>query len=130
MTRPSEQEELLIANFIVKEKQDRYLGFLTKENTRRKFTKELYHFKHFNWSLFQEIPGDQNAADIILSKLNKKPTPNCYVISVDPEYDGKLLSVDEVITNIIGREGTILVFDDANIIYYEGEGPGNRYISL
>jgi hypothetical protein len=52
------------------------------------------------------------------------------VISVDLEYDGKFVSVDEAIEDVIGTEGTILVFGGADVIYYEGEAPSRRYISI
>ena len=40
------------------------------------------------------------------------------------------MSVDEAIENAIGIEGSILIFGDADVVYYEGEAPKNRYISI
>ena len=50
-------ERKLIEKFIVKEKKGRYLTFIKKEKTRKKFLNKLYHFKDLNWSLFEKIPG-------------------------------------------------------------------------
>jgi hypothetical protein len=49
---------------------------------------------------------------------------------VNSEYDGKIMTLDEAIKNVVGIEGTILIFGDAEIVYYEGEPPENKYISL
>jgi hypothetical protein len=53
-------EEIVIKKFIVQNKQERYLTFLAKEKTRKKFTNQLYHFDDFNWKLFRKIDGSEN----------------------------------------------------------------------
>ncbi|HVA98355.1 MAG TPA: hypothetical protein VNG53_05630 [Bacteroidia bacterium] len=127
----SKQEQLLVKKFVVKDKQDRYLAFLSKEKTRKKFTEALYHFNDFNWKLFREIPGSENEGQTISLKVKSaKNISTCSVISADPNLDGNVLSVDEAIKNAIGIEGTILIFGDADIVYYEGEAPKRRYISI
>ncbi len=124
-------ENLLIKKFIVKDKQERYLSFLSKVKTRNKFTNELYHFKDFNWKLFRKIATNENEREIINEIIKrKKNISTCYIISANSKFDGKAVSVDEGIKEIIGEEGTILVFGNAEIVYYEGESPDNRYINL
>jgi len=125
------QEQTLIKKFISKDKQDRYLAFLGKDQNRKKFTKELYHFKDFNWELFREISGNETVWATIATRVNNnKNISTCSIISANSEYDGKIMAFDEAIKNIVGTEGTILIFGDAEIVYYEGEPPKNRYISL
>jgi hypothetical protein len=127
----SKQEQILIAKFVVKDKQERYLTFLSKEKTRKKFTEALYHFNDFNWKLFREIPGSENEVQTISLKVKSdKNISTCSVISVDHNFDGKVIPVDEAIKNAIGIEGTILIFGEADIVYYEGEAPKRRYISI
>ena len=127
----SMQEQILIKKFVVKDKQERYLTFLSKEKTREKFKKALYHFDDFNWDLFREIPGNENERQTISSRVkNQKNISTCSIISVDREYDGKVIPVDEAIKKAIGIEGTILIFGDADIVYYEGEAPKLRYINI
>ncbi len=124
-------EQTLIKKFVIKDKQERYLTFLAKDKKRKKFINELYHFKDFDWKLFREIPGSENERQTVAFRVNSnKNISTCYVISTDKEYDGKLMSVDEAIESAIGIEGTILIFGDAAIVYYEGEAPKNRYISI
>lgn len=127
----SQQEQILIKKFVVKDKQERYLTFLSKDKNRKKFTKTLYHFNDFNWKLLREIPGSENVQQAIASRVKgNKNISTCTIISTDPEYDGKVISVDEAIENATGTEGTILIFGNADIVYYEGEPPKNRYISI
>lgn len=124
-------EELFINKFVVKDKRERYLGFLSKEKSRRKFTKELFHFKDLEWKLFREITGKENEREVIRIKIKgKKHISACYVISSDSDHDGKLYEVDSAIENIVGKEGIILIFGDADTIYYEGEAFEGRFISL
>ena len=126
-----QEEQALIKKFVTKDKQERYLIFLSKDKTRNKFTDELYHFNDFNWKLFREIPGSENEGQIIALRVkSNKNISTCSVISADPDFDRKVMSVDDAINNAIGIEGTILIFGDADIVYYEGEAPKRRYISI
>jgi hypothetical protein len=112
-----QEEQTLIKKFVLKDKQERYLTFLSKDKTRNKFT--------------AEIPGSENERQTIALKVkSNKNISTCSVISAAPGYDGKVMSVDEAIKNAIGIEGTILIFGDADIVYYEGEAPKSRYISI
>jgi hypothetical protein len=126
----NEQEQKLIAKFVIKAKQDRYLAFLSKEKTRHKFTEELYHFRDFNWILFREITGSESERETVSAEVSKRKISTCYVITVNSEYDGKFVPVSEAIEDVIGTEGTILIFGHADVIYYEGEAPNRRYISI
>jgi hypothetical protein len=124
-------EQALINKFVTSNKRERYLTFLAKNKTRNKLLDELYHFKDFNWKLFREILGSEIPAQTVALKIKShKNISTCMVISTDAEYDGKLMSVDEAIEKVIGVEGTILIFGEAEVVYYEGEGPGNRYLSI
>ena len=125
------QEQALIEKFVIKQKRDRYLTLLATDKNRKKFTKELYHFNDFNWNLFHEISGNEIVREILTNKIkNKKNISACYIISADTNYDKKEMSVEEAIANVLGIEGTILIFGNAEIIYYEGEPPKRRYISI
>jgi hypothetical protein len=127
----AQEERTLIKKFVIKDRQERYLSFLAEDKTRHKFTEALYHFRDFNWKLFREVRGTENEGQAIASKVKgNKSISTCLVISANPDYDGMVLTVDEAIEHAIGIEGTILIFGDAEVVYYEGEAPGNRYISI
>jgi hypothetical protein len=126
---PNRQLELLvITKFIVKKKCDRYLGFVSKDTTRKKFTSRLPHFHDLDPLKFTKITGDPKA---VLSGVSKKFNfEDCYVISENKNIDGKQLYVNEAINEVVGYQmGTLLVFGSADIVFYEGEGPNDRWIS-
>ena len=122
-----ELESKVIQRFIIPNKQERYLSFIKKEKTRDKFVKELAHFSSQLYD-FKEIKGnDWKLIEVALANLGNPP--DCYVISEDNEFDGKRLSIKEALKVIGNGMGSLLVFGDANQVYYEGEGPSDRWIS-
>jgi hypothetical protein len=118
----------VIKKFVTKDKQPRYLQFISSDRTRSRFVSELPHFNHFKWELFDEV--HKNEAQEIQQRLNAMniKMKDCYVISENPDIDQKVLPFDEAL-NEIGSMATILVFGNAEMIYFEGEPPKNRYIS-
>mgnify|MGYP001556822853 CR=1 FL=1 len=125
------EEQALIKNFVIKGKQDRYLTFIANDKTRKKFKHELYHFNDFNWKLFREISGSEIGRETITREVKiRKHISTCHLISANSEYDGKAMSVSEAIENAVGIEGTILIFGIAEVVYYGGEAPNRRYISI
>jgi hypothetical protein len=124
-------EQTFINKYVIKEKRNRYLNFIAKEKTRKKFTRELAHTLDLDWRKFREISGNDSEKKLIISKIEaNKHISSCYVISYWEKYDGKLFSVDDAINDIIGEQEVILIFGNAEVVYYEGEAPGNRYISI
>jgi hypothetical protein len=119
----------VLEKFVRKEKQSRYKQFISSDKNRRKFVRELSHFKDFKLEMFEEIKGNQG--DIILRqlKLIKGDRNNCYVISENAVIDQKQLSIEEAISFLDSDLATILVFGKAEMIYYEGEPPNNKVIS-
>ncbi len=121
----------MIKKFIIKDKQERYTGFISKAKTRKKFTNELYHFKDFIWKLFREIPGSENERQTILAKLSSTNGVNtCYIISANSKIDGQTILAEDAISNVVGTEATVLIFGEADVVYYEAEPVDGRYISL
>jgi hypothetical protein len=129
MTGNLDIEMKVIERFVVKTKRDRYLMFIKSEKDRVKFTSKLAHFRDLRSELFEEVKGDERefVKDRIkgLGKLT-----DCYLISESAELDQKKLDVDNALTQTIGYGmGTLIVFGDAEILYYECEGPNEKWIS-
>ena len=120
-------ESKVIENFIVKSKRVRSLQFIKKEQTRKKFTDELAHFSD-QLELFEEIKT--NAWAVIDERLKRLGlTGECYVISENKELDGKRMETEKALTQAIGMGmGTLIVFGNAELVFYEGEGPSDRWI--
>lgn len=81
-----------------------------------------------NWKLFEEVNG--NHCDI-LDRLEffTGDRTSCYVISENYQIDQKVLPIKEALMQIGTNSAIILVFGNAEMIYFEGEPPFNRYIS-
>lgn len=120
-------ETKVIENYIVKNKRNRYLNFIKKPKTRKKFTDELAHFSS-QLDNFEKI--ETSEWDVINEKLKRiKSTQDCYVISENYETDGKRMKIDNALTETIGMGmGTLIVFGNADLVFYEGEGPSERWI--
>ena len=130
MTQNIDLEIKVIKQFVDKLKQDRYVQFVSSRKNRHKFIVDLSHFNSLQWDKFDKVNG--NETEIIMTTLQKSKVLdlNCYVISENKEIDTKVLETKSAISQIVGYGiGTILVFGNADIIYYEGDKMNARYIS-
>jgi hypothetical protein len=120
----------VIEKYIDKDKQERYIKFISSKNNRSKFIKDLAHFKHLKWELFDKIIGIEIEKINTLIKLIKPPISKCYVISENTQIDANILSIEDALKETIGYGmATILVFGNADFIYFEDEEPNRRFIS-
>lgn len=46
--------------FVIKDKQRQYIQFVSSKPARSKFLNYSSHFNFFNWSLFEEINGNES----------------------------------------------------------------------
>jgi hypothetical protein len=130
MTQKVDLEIMVIKKFVDKPRQDRYIQFISSSKNRHKFISDLSHFNSFKWDLLDDVKG--NEEQIILESLQKNgvTSQTCYVISENPNIDTKTLDTKEAISETVGYGmGTILVFGDAEIIFFESETMNTRFIS-
>jgi hypothetical protein len=122
-------ETKVIERFIQKTKRERYLTFIQSDKTRRKFTEALAHFSDLRRGQFDLVKGDER--QIIRDRIRiSGKLVECYIISENSDLDQKRLGIESALNEIIGYGmGTLVVFGDAEVLYYEGEGPDNRWIS-
>lgn len=122
-------EILTINRYFKKNKAKRYVDFVLKDKTRQKFISELAHLHDLEYSKFQKIEKDEKTS--IRSIVDKRKFTKCYAISEDKRIDRQFLDIELALERTIGSGmGTILVFGNAEVIYYEGEEPKNRWISV
>jgi hypothetical protein len=121
MINTTDIQTKFIRRFIKKDKQDRYLGFLLNQKNRYKFLSELSHFKDFIAANFDLL--NKTEKEILFNKIkNNKITNDCYIISDNHDFDNKTMDFKDAINNAVGYGfGVILIFGDADIVYYEGE---------
>jgi hypothetical protein len=79
--------------------------------------------------MFEEVRGDERK--IIKDRIkNLGKLKDCYLISESSNRDQKRFDIDTALNETIGYGlGTLIVFGDAEIVYYEGEETGDRWIS-
>ena len=125
-------EQQFIKRFVLKAKQDRYLGFVENPKRRGSFLGMLYHGQDLDTQRFQDLQGvGMHETDALLKKAKSlRNGDKCYVISVNKELDGQEMTLTEGIKKIVNQEGTLLLFGDGAGAYWEGEPPYNRYLSL
>ena len=120
----------VIKRFVDDRRQERYLQFIAQPKNRQKFINELPHFRDFKWSLFEEVNKDEQQFLFLLLQKYKLTDKNCYIISFDPEIDTATMEVRQAIEEVVNYNmGTILVFGDAEFIFYGGEELKSRYVS-
>ncbi|TKK64110.1 hypothetical protein FC093_23270 [Ilyomonas limi] len=130
MTQNADLEIKVIKRFVDKAKQDRYIQFVSSIKNRHKFISDLSHFNFFQWDKFEPVKGIEE--QVILQSLQKNGITDktCYVISENGDIDTKTLDIKKAISDTVGYGmGTILVFGDADMIYFESETMNTRFIS-
>lgn len=124
-------EELFIKNFIVKEKRERYLSMFDSKKGRKKLIADFYHLNDLEEKYAKEVPPNEQTAERIYEILKAKGSPEkCYIISTNNDFDGKELSLIEVLEEIVGdcNHGTFISCIAGKLGYYEGESAGVRFI--
>jgi hypothetical protein len=130
MTQNADLEIKVIKKFVEKARQDRYIQFVSSTKSRNKFIKDLPHFHFFNWDLFDAVKGNEEQTILQAVQRNGVTYKTCYVISENAKIDAKTLDTKEAISETVGcGVGTILVFGDADMIYFESEEINARFIS-
>ena len=89
----------------------------------------MAHLHDLRDDLFEEVIGD--VYKTIISRVNNlNRITDCYLISESSALDQKRLDINTALRETIGSGmGILIVFGDAEIVYYEGEGPTDRLIS-
>ena len=120
----------VIKKFVDKAKQHRYVQFVSSTKNRHKFISELPHFNSFRLDLFTPVYSHAEQAILEVLQNNGVADKTCYIVSENKDIDTKTLNTKEAISEVLGYGmGTILVFGDAEIIFFEGEEMNSRFIS-
>jgi hypothetical protein len=131
MAQDFDLEAKVVSRFVVKAKRDRYLSFVTSPRNRSKLLADLHSATVFlKMEAFEQVMGLEE--EVIRQALQRQglSTSTCYVISDNKRLDTHVLPLPEALRAVIGWGlGTLLVFGDAQVVYFEGEGKNVRYIS-
>jgi hypothetical protein len=129
-----EHEQATVKAFISRDKQERFLTFLSKPKTREKLTQELVSSRWFdprfaaaipwkvdpNLGLWQRhLQGIDNVYRLLKSKGAGK---TCWAISADAGLDAKELELETVLERVFDSDtGTILSCLPGRLGLYSGE---------
>ncbi|QIX62174.1 hypothetical protein HER32_13675 [Hymenobacter sp. BT18] len=125
-----ELEVAFINKYVVKEKRQRYIGFIEKPTRRRDFLEMLYHGQDIDKSKYRRL--DAFYERTILQQVGKLPEDsNCYIISVNKKLDGQEMSISAALKKLEPyTEGIVLIFGNCEVVYYQGEPPHNEWLSI
>ena len=130
MAQNADLESKVIQRFIVKSKQDRYLQFVNSPKNRKKLIANLAHFRDLEQDAFKLVTGIEE--EVVRQALAQQgiSASTCYVISENSRIDTLTLGLSEAMRETVGYQmGTMLVFGNADALYYESETMKIRYIS-
>ena len=132
--RSADHEQRAIRAFVQQDKQERFLGFLGDPKNRKKFTESLAHFRWLDQRFATPIPRKvdpklklwerhvQGIENIYRLLKSKGAGASCWVISEDPEIDGRELDLRTALEHVNGRQiGTILSCVPGKLAYFESE---------
>lgn len=127
-------EETLVRTFIRRERRSRYLELLGRPKSRPKLLELLAHkaASDLDPRYSAAIPPASQNPQAILALLTAKGAPGtCRAISENAHLDGKELPLAEALAEVVGYgSGTFLSCLEGRLAYFEGEGPGERFLCL
>ena len=133
-TSQVEHEQAVIKAFVLRDRQERFLTFLSKPKTRKRLTQELGCFTLFDPRFATPVPwkvdpkiglwqrhlqGIDNVHRLLKSKGAGK---TCWALSADADLDGKELELESVLETVFDSDtGTILSCIPGKLGLYSGE---------
>jgi hypothetical protein len=123
-----ELEKSLVAAFVIPRKRSRHDSLLDTRKGSDKFRRSLAHSPDWDPRFICQIENQKPQA--IHEVLRKMGAPrDCYVLSENDRDDAKRMGLLEALMGAIGYGiGTVISCIPSRLAFYEGEGPGVRYI--
>ena len=127
-----EQHEQGLARFLIGEWRARFRESLAPAKRRDVLRSQLPHLSHLDARFARPVPvEDQSAAAIGAQLRGKGAGERCYLLSEDPELDGRELELETALVQIVDGESRFATFVScvpAKLAYFHGEEPANRYL--
>ena len=122
-TRTPDHEKATIKAFVVANKPERFLGFISNPKRRDKFLRELAHFRHLDPRFTKALPPRNQCPKAVAAPLRARGAGDtCWVISELGRIDGPEMSLESALSEIIGiGMGTILSCIPGKLAYFEDE---------
>ena len=122
--------EAIIIAFFRPERAARYAALLSKRGGRAKLRAKLAHLTDLDPRFTHPVAGANATPEALERLLKAEGAPGvCYCLSENPDLDDRDLGLGEALSQVVGYGmGTILSCVPARLAYFEGEGPGERYV--
>lgn len=126
----AEVHENDLALFVLSQHRARFRDSLAGAKRRKKFLlQDLGHFKYLDPRFAHSVPKRQQSASLLRELLKGKGAPDlCYVVSTDPELDGREVPLGEALERIVGITEGFASCIPGRLAYFEGEDRGMRYL--
>jgi hypothetical protein len=127
MNRQELQVEILfIENFCASNKKTRLLNLISSQKGRKKFLSTMYRLNFLDFSKFEKLTESESERILLATHA----FTDCYLISDDVGNDKIRIEKEEAIKKVVCSDTTtLMIFGNAEIVYCEGEGLNNRWIS-
>ncbi len=124
-----EEHERGLSRFLVGEWRARFRESLAPGKRRDTLRSQLPHLTHLDPRF--TTPTDESASALVAQLREKGAEDNCYLLSEDPDLDGRELPLAEALAVIVdgGTEhATFVSCVPARLAYFHGAEPGERYV--
>lgn len=132
--RSPEIEEAFIRQFILPERQERWLYMLASAKQRKKQLHRLNHHFEFRADEIRSLPLHNYDCTEISELLKKeKVGHSVYAISYREEIDGKTFSFEEAIDRDSGclwRDATVCIFLPGQLAMWTEDSGQSRYLLI
>jgi hypothetical protein len=126
----SEEHERGLARFLVGEWRARFRESLAPGKRRDTLRSQLPHLTHLD-PRFATPAQAQSALELSAQLREKGAGDRCYLLSEDPDLDGRELPLDEALLAIVDGDSphaTFLSCVPARLAYFHAADPSNRYL--
>jgi hypothetical protein len=125
-----EEHERGLARFLVGEWRARFRESLAAGKRRDTLRSQLPHLTHLDPRFATPVP-EQSATELGAQLREKGAGERCYLLSEDPDLDGRELALDEALIAIVdggSPHATFVSCVPAQLAYFHDAEPGNRYV--
>ncbi|HEY8645102.1 MAG TPA: hypothetical protein VIL77_04405 [Gaiellaceae bacterium] len=130
MVDEPEEHERGLARFLVGEWRARFRESLAVGKRRDASRSQLPHLTHLD-PRFATPVQEQSAFELGAQLREKGAGDRCYLLSEDPDLDGRELALDEALVAIVdggSHHATFVSCVPGRLAYFHDAEPGNRYL--
>jgi hypothetical protein len=130
--RVRDEHERGLAGFVRASRRARFTASLDSAKARAKLRRRLAHFADLDERWLTAVPALPAAAERvwIVRALRDGGAPRrCYLVSENPDLDGKCFDLEDALAEVLGRGfGTLISCVPGEVAFFEGEEPNARWV--